>query len=130
MIAFCTHCWAEIDSRDVRCVHCGADLTNDPRPYEEKLAAALKHPLAETRARIYWLLGENQIVSAVPQLIATAEHDEDLFVQQAAVEALAGLRDNRALPLMHRLSQGDNHFLQSAAQKALALLDFPRGSSL
>lgn len=130
MIAFCTHCWAEIDSRDIRCVHCGVDLTNDPRPYEQKLAAALKHPLAEARARICWLLGENHIVSAVPQLIATAEHDEDLFVQQAAVEALVALRDNRALPLMRRLSQGDNHFLQSAARKALAVLDFPKDASL
>ena len=122
MIAFCTHCWAEIDSSAVRCGHCSSDFTTDPRSYEEKLTAALEHPLPLVRARICWLPGENHIIAAVPQLISVVEHDDDLFVQQAAIEALTELGDARAVPLMRALSRGDNQFLKSAAEKGLAML--------
>ena len=100
MIVFCTHCWAEIDSADQRCRYCGVDLSADRRSYEEKLVAALQHPLPEARVRICWLLGENKILHAVSQLIELAEHDKDFFVQSAALEALGAMRYPSALPIL------------------------------
>jgi HEAT repeat protein len=113
----------EIDSAAVRCNYCGRDLTTDPRSYEKKLTAALKHPLPAARVRVCWLLGENHILAAVPPLISVAEHDEDLFVRRAAIEALAKLGDARAVPLMRALSKGDKQLLKSTAEKVLATLD-------
>lgn len=127
MIAFCTHCWAEVDSSAVRCSYCASDLTTDPRSYEEKLVPALEHPLPAARVRICWLLRETHIIAAVPHLISVAEHDEDLFVQQAAVEALAELGDVRAVPLMRALSRGDNQFLKAKVEKGLILLQAAKG---
>jgi hypothetical protein len=95
MIAFCTHCWAEIDATATRCAHCHADLASDSRTYWEKLLAALMHPLPEVRERICWLLGENRIMEAIPHLRGIAENDSDLFVRRAARAAVTSLQGNQ-----------------------------------
>ena len=124
MIAFCTHCWAEIDDALDLCPHCGKDLASDSRTYAEKLVAALAHPLPEARVRICWLLGENRIRTAVPDLIKVAAHDPDLFVRKAALAGLGALHDPRAVPLLETIGRGRNRFLASAAQKSLrAIVD-------
>jgi uncharacterized membrane protein YvbJ len=66
VIAFCTHCWTEVDSEDLQCPKCGADFGNDARSYEQKLVAALRHPLPEARVRVCWLLGENRFIARYP----------------------------------------------------------------
>jgi HEAT repeat protein len=119
VIAFCTHCWTELDASIDQCPYCGIDQAADPRSYEEKLLAALEHPLPEARVRICWLIGENTVRAAVPGLIRMAEHDPDLFVQKAAVEALGQLKDQRANPLLRALSGSTNRFLALTAKKSL-----------
>lgn len=119
MIAFCTHCWAEIGSELDRCPHCGVGLDDDRRLYEEKLIDALAHPLAQVRVRICWLLGENRISAAVPGLMHLVEHDKDLFVRRAAVEALGALQDPRSNVLLRAISVGSDRFLAAAAKKSL-----------
>ena len=128
MIVFCTHCWAEIDSADQRCRYCGVDLSADPRSYEEKLVAALQHPLPEARVRICWLLGANKIFHAVSQLIELAEHDKDFFVQRAALEALGAMCDPSALPMLRSISRGQNHFLRLTAQRSIENIELSQGS--
>lgn len=127
MIAFCTHCFAEIDAGDQHCHNCGAYLRGDSRSYEEKLIAALAHPTPEARVRICWLLGINSVHSAVPDLMHAAEHDPDLFVRKSAVEALAVLRDPRSYSLLREISEGDNFFLRSTAKKVLEDIDPAKG---
>lgn len=119
MIAFCTHCWKETDSHLDQCPACGASLSADTRSYGEKLIGALNHPLPEARLRICWLIGENRVQEAVPALMRMVEHDPDLFVQRAALEALGDLRDPRAIPLLAEMSGGSNRFLANAARKSL-----------
>ena len=65
MIAYCTHCWRELNSEDKVCPGCEADLTLDHRTYEEKLIGALAHPLSAARVRSCWLIGENYIPFAI-----------------------------------------------------------------
>jgi HEAT repeat protein len=119
VIAFCTHCWTELDASIDQCPYCGTGQDADPRSYEEKLVAALEHPLPEARVRICWLIGENTVRAAVPGLIHMVEHDPDLFVQKAAVEALGKLKDRRSDPLLRAISGSTNRFLAVAAKKSL-----------
>lgn len=125
MIAFCTHCWAEIDDALNVCSNCGEDLNSDPRTYEQKLVAALEHPLPEARVRICWLIGENKVQLAVPELMKIAECHPDLFVRRAALEALAVLRDPRAVPLLEAISKSDNRFLAAVARRSLGAISSP-----
>jgi HEAT repeat protein len=127
MIALCTHCWAEIDDALNVCSSCGEDLNSDPRTYEQKLVAALEHPLPGARVRICWLIGENKIQPAVPDLMKIAECDPDLFVRRAALEALAVLRDPRAVPLLEAISKSGNHFLAAVARRSLGTVSSPTG---
>jgi HEAT repeat protein len=119
VIAFCTRCWTEIDEQDDLCQHCGAEQDADSRSYQEKLIAALEHPLPQARARICWLIGENNIRIAVPHLMHVSEHDPDLFVRKAAVEALGSLKDSRSDPVLRAISESANRFLAAAAKKSL-----------
>jgi hypothetical protein len=126
MIAFCTHCWEEVDTTLDRCPHCGADLAADSRSYEEKLIGALEHPLPQARVRICWLIGDNRIVAAVPRLMHLAEHDPDLFVRRAAVEALGALQDPRSSSLLHTFSEGPDRLIAAAAKRSLKWLKVPK----
>ncbi len=130
MMAFCTHCWTEIDAALNVCSSCGEDLNSDPRTYEQKLVAALEHPLPEARVRICWLIGENKIQPAVPDLMQIAECDPDLFVRRAALEAMAVLRDPRAAPLLEAISRSDNRFLAAVARRSLDAISSPTGKDL
>lgn len=129
MIAFCTHCWAEIDSELGQCPHCSTYLGDDRRSYEEKLIAALAHPLPQARARICWLIGKNRIREAVPALMHLLEHDPDLFVRRAAVEGLGALRDPRPISLLRAISKGRNRFLATEAKKSLIRIGMPWDAS-
>jgi hypothetical protein len=126
VIAFCTHCWTELDASIDRCPHCGIDQGADPRSYEEKLVAALAHPLPEARARVCWLIGENCIRTAVPRLMHVAEHDPDLFVQKAAVEALVTLKDLRSASLLCAINRSTNRFLSIFAKRGLRRIKSPQ----
>ncbi len=119
MIAYCTHCWREVNSEDKVCPGCAADLTLDHRTYEEKLIGALAHPLPEARERICWLVGEKQILQAVPDVMRLAKDDPDLFVRKAALESLGALRDPRSALLLRAISRCENRFLASVAAKSL-----------
>lgn len=129
MIAFCTRCWAEIDAALSVCPRCGEDLNADPRTYEQKLVAALGHPLPEARVRICWLIGENKIQPAVPELMQITERDPDLFVRRAALEALAVLHDPRAAPLFEAISRSGNRFLAAVARRSLGAISSPTGTA-
>jgi len=119
MIAFCTHCWREVSTKDRVCAGCEADLTLDHRTYEEKLIGALAHPLPAARARICWLIGENHIRQAVPDLMTLTTNDPDLFVRKAALEGLGTLCDSRSASLLRTISRSGNRFLAAAAKKSL-----------
>ena len=105
----------------------GADLRGDSRSYEEKLVAALAHPMPEARVRICWLLGINNVRSAVPNVMHVAERDPDLCVRMSAVEALVALRHPRSYSLLHDISERDNYLLRSAAKNVLEDIDPTKG---
>ena len=128
MIAYCTHCWREVNSEDKVCPGCEADLTLDHRTYEEKLIGALAHPLPAARVRICWLIGENYIRQAGPDLMSLATNDPDLFVRKAALESLGVLRDQNSASLLRTISWSENRFLAAAAKKSLDAITKEQGS--
>lgn len=119
MIVFCTHCWHECDSSDRICPNCKADLTLDTRSYNQKLIAALQHPLPEARVRTCWLIGLNSVNDAASKLIDMAEHDPDLFVRRAAVQTLGKLHSQEAIPVLEKLAAREDHWTSTEAKISL-----------
>ncbi len=122
MIAYCTHCWREVNSEAEVCPDCEADLTLDQRTYEQKLIGALAHPLPEARVRICWLIGENRIRQAGSDLMRLAADDPDLYVRKAALEGLGALCVSHSTSLLRRISKGENRLLAAAARKSLDVI--------
>jgi HEAT repeat protein len=81
-------------------------LLHDATALTDKLIGALENPSAFTRANAVFALGWDGNLRAAPVLIDCLA-DEDIEVQQAAVNALSNLRDDRLFPLLaQRLQQG------------------------
>jgi HEAT repeat protein len=92
-------------------------VDEDPRSFEQKLAAALEHPLSETRARICWILGQKKASWAIPALVRMLG-DNDLFVRVAALRALGEIGDPSAMPALERALDDENVMVRRAAQRA------------
>jgi len=118
MLAFCTRCWSEMYAKDTICPRCGARVDDDPRSFEQKLIAALEHPLPETRSRICWVLGQKRASWAVPHLIRMLD-DSDLFVQVAALRALGEIGDPSAEPALEEASKHEKPLVRIVARGAL-----------
>ena len=118
MLAFCTRCWWEMSSKDAVCAHCGARVDEDPRSFEQKLIAALEHPLAEARSRICWILGQKRATWAIPHLIRMLK-DSDLFVRVAALRALGDIGDSSAETALEETCRDEKPLVRIVAQGAL-----------
>jgi HEAT repeat protein len=105
MTIFCPQCWATATAEAVTCLHCGADLAADA-PYDAKLARALRHPVAATRALAAEILGQRRVTDALPNLSARLAEENDMGALAALATALGRLGDERAVaPLQQRLSR-------------------------
>jgi HEAT repeat protein len=125
---FCPSCWGQVEGADSVCPHCGADIQNvlDQRDYVTKLIAALAHPEASTPVRVAWILGRLRAKKAVGPLLDLLQHDADLFVKAAAVEALGQIGEASARPILLELADRGPVVLRSKATEALNLLDSVR----
>lgn len=115
MISFCTSCWMEMTSDADRCPRCGAVPQNDARSYDEKIQAAMRHPLPQTRARVCWVIGQRHALNAV-QLLTEMLNDSDLFVRVEAIRALEQTGDPLAAPVLARESGGDTLLAKTARE--------------
>jgi len=123
---FCPVCWAEMAAEQMICGRCRADLRAwEGKGYVEKLIAALRHPEPTTPLRAAWLLGRLRARDAVLPLMELARSSPDLFLREAAVEALGRIGDPRSLELLRALARSDSVLVRRAARRALAMIEGP-----
>jgi len=102
VVVLCTACWRELPGGARVCPDCGASAAFlTARSCEEKLWAAVKHPIGEVRQRAATLLGRVCGPEAREPLLALAESASDPYL---AVAALMGLQ---ALARRHTLEPID-----------------------
>jgi HEAT repeat protein len=101
LVYYCPHCWATIPTETQICPTCGAIVETDA-DIVDKYIAALRHPQAETRLRVAWLLGRIGAGRAVPALraivAARSRENYDPYLLSAAVKSLGQLGDRQAVP--------------------------------
>lgn len=101
MTYFCPVCWKEIPAAATVCPSCGADLLRfSSLPFEDKLLAALNHPVPENRRIAIQVLGETRSARAVVALGAMLESEEDIYLLMDSLKALAAIKTPEALTLI------------------------------
>jgi len=125
MTFYCTNCWAEVRESATICPRCGDDIaTRQARAdYVDKLIAALHHPIPETAVRAACILGERRERKAVPALMQTVCESENLFLVDAAVEALGKIGDPQALETLHEAARHASARLRRTVGQALQQLN-------
>ena len=120
----CPLCGAPASARDRACRRCGHDIVRECEQagHLDKLIRALRHPEPTTPIRAAWILGRIGTSEALPALINVAEHGPDLFIREAAIEALGHLGDPRATPVLRALRRERSILIRKAAIRALATL--------
>ena len=119
---FCPSCWCEVGAANV-CPKCRADLRDFAgESYEQKLIRALHHPEPTVPIRAAAILGKLGSRAAVEPLLEIAEPAPDPYIQEAAVEALGRIGDDRALLCLDRLRQDGPVRVRAAAERALKAL--------
>ena|SRR5579859_536858 len=122
MTYFCPSCWSDVGTVSV-CPNCGADLRDFAgESYEQKLIRALRHPEPTAPIRAATILGELGSRAAVEPLMGIATSATDPYIQEAAVEALGRIGDDRALLCLDRLRQEGAVRVRAAAERALKTL--------
>jgi HEAT repeat protein len=121
MTVFCINCFAEIASDAAVCGRCGALQSGDRREYAEKLRSALRHPIAETRRRAVFLIGERRLEDATVELRKLAQADNDPYLAAEAVDALKKIATPNALTAIEGAARHPSFVVRAQAVQALAL---------
>jgi HEAT repeat protein len=121
---FCPCCWAETPASQEVCPRCGTEIEREwgTKSYVQKLIAALRNPERMTPVRAAWILGKLGAREAVPALMDLAQSSPDLFIREAAVEALGEIGDPRSIELLRVLSRSTSVLVRRAARQALGRL--------
>jgi ribosomal protein L40E len=122
-VQICPACFAKIPNVAQQCKACGADIARlSARDYQEKLIAALSHPLADVRMRAIIALGvRGESEGADPLVQCALRHPTDLVEGLEIVRTLARLRapDVRSKFLGQLARRHPAHTVQAAAEMAL-----------
>jgi HEAT repeat protein len=120
MTFFCVECFERLPSESERCPRCGSAQNIDQGDYAAKLRKALSHPMAETRRRVIYLLGEKRIVEAVGELVEILDHESDPFLVEEAADALGKIGGDKALAALVRAAQHKSFLVRARAIQTLA----------
>jgi len=124
MTFYCSNCWAEVPESAAICPRCGDNIParQARADYVDKLITALRHPEPTTPVRAAWILGERRERRAVESLVALVQESSDVYVVEAAVEALGKIGDWAAWGALQMTSNHPNPRVRGQALQALQRL--------
>jgi hypothetical protein len=120
MTFYCLNCFAKLQRDGATCCRCGAAHGLDHPDYATKLRAALAHPLAETRRRAIFLLGEKRMMDSVGELVEILDSEGDPFLVREAVVALGKIQGELSLAALVRAAHHRSFLARASAVEVLA----------
>jgi DNA-directed RNA polymerase subunit RPC12/RpoP len=122
---YCPRCWHDFAQDLPRCPYCGAEILESWRSkdYVEKLIVALEHPEPSTPIRAAWLLGQSRERRAIEPLKRLAKTTRDLYISQAAIQALSQMDRNDVYDFLQDFASHPTTLLREAARSGLEEFD-------
>jgi HEAT repeat protein len=121
-VQYCGACFEQFDANLTRCPYCGASAEAlSDRDYQEKLLAALEHPLADVRMRAILALGLRQQPETAAALLACAlRHPTDVVEGLEIVNSLSRLDHGQPVrsALASLAAEHPAHAVREAALRA------------
>ncbi|GAB4413387.1 MAG: hypothetical protein OHK0032_09440 [Thermodesulfovibrionales bacterium] len=117
---FCPKCWKEIEEKDRKCPHCGADIIeHEKKGFEEKLINALKHPERETVHRAVWILGKLKSEKAVNPLIKLFEQSDNPYLKREILDALFEIGSPDAMAFIMKSLKSETSIVRRKAEEII-----------
>lgn len=122
---FCPECWAVTHEGDSICPNCGATLDDFHNlAYEEKLLAALRHPIAERRMMAAQVLGNINSRRALPEfLILCGDEHADYFFLREVLLAAAKIRHPDRDAVLACAARHPSHLVSKLAGELMVCLE-------
>jgi predicted amidophosphoribosyltransferase len=118
LTCFCPECWKEIGPQNAECPHCGCNLSqHDYLSYEEKLLAALRHPIRENRMLAIQLLGDLRSQAALPVFRSMLETEQDFFVVREIARSLAKIGSAESEDIIRMLEDHKSRLVRKIAKE-------------
>lgn len=117
---YCPQCWGVLQGDESHCPHCGYELGQFTQlPYEDKLLAALHHPVQERQIIAAQVLGELGSVRALPEFEKLLEREEDYYLLRAVLLAVARIDHPQRRALLRKAREHSSLLVRSLAQELL-----------
>ena len=123
MIFFCPNCWAQVREEEKTCPQCRVKIgAFDQLSYFDKLTRALNHPVATTRMRAAYILGEIgdlRGIKPLAEVIDRAWGREGIFFLREIAIALGKIDGQEALPALIHLMNHPSFLIRETALNSL-----------
>jgi len=123
LIFFCPNCWAQVREGEKICPECRVKIEPlDQLSYFDKLTRALNHPVATTRMRAAYILGEigdRRAILPLAGAIENAWEKENLFFLREIAIALGKIDGHDALPALIHLLDHPSFLIREIALRSL-----------
>lgn len=125
MTYFCPNCWHRLTEAAKTCPQCGSALDAfDQSSFEEKLIAALNHPIPENRQMAAQILGHLGCRRALPAFAAlVADADLDFFFLRAVLMATARISDPGRMEVLRKALEHPSGLVQREAAELIRAVE-------
>jgi hypothetical protein len=128
---FCPKCWKMIKESEQTCLNCGYVLEEFQKTlYEDKLLAALHHPVPEHRIMAAQILGNRQSHQALPEFLKIVVSGEtDYFFLRAVLLAAAKIDHPNRYIILQKACLNPSKLVSDLAKELLAQVTKNRQAS-
>jgi HEAT repeat protein len=119
---YCPSCWSSVREGEKSCPNCGYDLAQFTNlDYEEKLLAALRHPVPERRMMAANILGSLGSVRALPEFLRIIENGKgDYYFLREILLAKAKINHPERITILEAAKLSHSQLISSLANDLLA----------
>ncbi len=121
---YCPNCWTIVEENQKVCPNCGYSLADFAHfDFDDKLIAALHHPVTERRIMAAQVLGNRQCKRALPEFRKILESDEsNYFFLRAILLAVLKIEDPEQEEILKRAARHKSKLISQLAVELLGEL--------